>query len=170
MQNRVILSIGTNQGNKLENIKSCFQMIQLEIGDVVSVSNLYLSPSWGFESDDFYNCALILHTDKTAEMVLEGLQYIEKNLGRTEKKREGYEARTIDIDIVDFNGELISIHNLTIPHPQLHKRLFVLLPLKDVSADYVHPIFQKNIEQLLQECEDKGSCESISELELPEKK
>lgn len=169
MKNSVILSIGTNKGDKLANIKSCFEMIQLEIGDVVSVSNLYLSPSWGFESDDFYNCALLLHTDKTAEKVLEGLQEIEKRLGRTEKIGEGYEARIIDIDIVDFNGESISVHNLTIPHPQLHKRLFVLLPLKDVSSNYMHPIFQKNIDKLLQECEDKGSCESISELQLPEK-
>ncbi|MGG7034652.1 MAG: 2-amino-4-hydroxy-6-hydroxymethyldihydropteridine diphosphokinase [Flavobacterium sp.] len=169
MQNSVILSIGTNKGDKLANIKNCFRMIQSQIGNVIFVSNLYLSPSWGFESDDFYNCALLLYTDKTAEKVLEGLQQIEKNLGRTEKTGGGYEARTIDIDIVDFNGQLINIHNLTIPHPQLHKRLFVLLPLKDVSSNYVHPVFQKNIDQLLDECEDKGSCESISELELPEK-
>src|SRR6478735_8382742 len=90
MQNQVILSIGTNKGDKLANIEQCFQMLQLEIGSVIQVSRLYLSPSWGFESDDFYNCALLLYTSETAEQVLTGIKDIEEKMGRAKKSGEGY--------------------------------------------------------------------------------
>src|SRR5436190_13761699 len=161
MQNQVILSIGTNQGDKLANIERCFQMIQLEIGNVVQVSKLYLSPSWGFESDDFYNCALLVHTSETAQQVLAGLQDIEEKMGRAKKSGDGYEARLIDIDIIGFNDEIVAESNLKIPHPQLHNRLFVLLPLKDLLSDYIHPLLNKKIADLIHECEDTGECRVV---------
>ena len=153
----------------MANIECCFQMIQREIGNVVQVSKLYLSPSWGFESDDFYNCALLLHTSESAQQVLVGLQEIEEKMGRAKKSGEGYEARLIDIDIVGFNDEIIVDSNLEIPHPQLHNRLFVLLPLKDLMSDYIHPLLNKKIADLIHECEDTGECKPISDLRLPEK-
>src|SRR6187399_2990485 len=107
MQNQVILSIGSNQGDKLAHIETCFQMIQLEIGNVVQVSKLYLSSAWGFESDDFFNCVLLLHTSESAQQVLSGLKDIEEKMGRSKKSEEGYQARAIDIDIIGFNDEVI---------------------------------------------------------------
>jgi len=166
MENQVILSIGTNQGDKLANIEKCFQLIQLEVGNVVQVSKLYLSPSWGFESDDFYNCALMLYTNLTPEQVLVGLQEIEEKMGRAKKAGEGYEARVIDIDIVGFNDELIDVPELKIPHPQLHNRLFVLLPLQDLLPNYIHPLLNKKIADLIHECEDTGECKAISDLKI----
>ena len=157
----------SNQGDKLVHIKRCIQLIQLEIGNVTRISNLYLSPSWGFESDDFYNCALLLETSKTPQQVLEGLHEIEEKMGRAKKAGEGYEARVIDIDIVSFNDKILDFDNLKIPHPQLQNRLFVLLPLRDVRPNYSHPVLHKNINELINECEDTGICQPISDLELP---
>ena len=169
MQNQVILSIGSNQGDKLAYIERCFQLIHLEIGNDVHVSKLYLSASWGFESADFYNCALLVHTSETAPQVLAGLQEIEEKMGRAKKAGEGYEARVIDIDIIGFNDEIVTLPDLQIPHPQLHNRLFVLLPLKDLLPNYMHPLLNKKIADLIHECEDEGNCIVISDLELPKK-
>jgi 2-amino-4-hydroxy-6-hydroxymethyldihydropteridine diphosphokinase len=82
VQKQAILSIGSNQGNRLENIQNCIQLIQLEVGTVFSVSKLYETPSWGFESDTFYNCAIAVHTHKSAQKLLSGILKIEKKLGR----------------------------------------------------------------------------------------
>ncbi|MFI0489952.1 2-amino-4-hydroxy-6-hydroxymethyldihydropteridine diphosphokinase, partial [Flavobacterium sp.] len=76
-QHQVVLSIGTNQGNRLENIENCMRLIHQEIGTIIKVSNLYESPSWGFESDAFYNCALVLHTYSSAHAVLNAVLKIE---------------------------------------------------------------------------------------------
>ena len=81
-QNQAILSIGSNQGDRLENVQACIQLIQLEIGTVFSVSKLYETPSWGFESDSFYNCAIAIQTSKSAQKLLSSCLKIEKKLGR----------------------------------------------------------------------------------------
>ena len=78
MQNQVILSIGSNQGEKLATIKKCIDLIHNKIGTVVRVSKLYESPSWGFDSDDFYNCAVLLHSNKAAEIILSEILNLEK--------------------------------------------------------------------------------------------
>lgn len=167
MQNQVILSIGSNQGKKLENIEKCIALIHLEVGTVIKVSNLYQTPSWGFESDDFYNCALSIHTEKSPQKVLSSILKIEKKLGRTRKEQSGYEARSIDIDIISFNNDVIKTDNLEVPHPQMQNRLFVLLPMNDLKLDYVHPVFNKKTKDLIKECEDKSECKFISKLKTP---
>ena len=166
-QNQAILSIGSNQGNRLENIQNCIQLIQLEMGTVFSVSKLYESPSWGFESDSFYNCAIAIHTHKSAQKLLSGLLKIEKKLGRTRSSQEGYQPRIIDIDIVSFENETINTATLVVPHPQMQKRLFVLIPMKDLQLEFIHPVLQKTTQELIDICEDNISCKVISDLELP---
>ena len=99
IQNQAILSIGSNQGNRLENIQQCIQLIHLELGSVFKVSKLYETPSWGFESDAFYNCAIAIHTHKSPLKLLSAILKIEKKLGRIRKEHLGYQSRTIDIDI-----------------------------------------------------------------------
>lgn len=167
VQNQAILSIGSNQGNRLENIQKCIQLIQLEIGTVFSVSKLYESPSWGFDSDSFYNCAIAIHTHKSAQKLLSGLLKIEKKLGRIRSSKEGYHPRTIDIDIISFENDIINTATLVVPHPQMEKRLFVLMPMCDLQLEYLHPIFQKSTQELIVICEDKSSCKVISDLDLP---
>ena len=167
VQNQAILSIGSNQGNRLENIQKCIQLIQLEMGTVFSVSKLYESPSWGFESDSFYNCAIAIHTHKSAQKLLTGLLKIEKKLGRIRSSLEGYQPRIIDIDIISFENEIINTATLVVPHPQMQKRLFVLIPMNDLQLEFIHPISQKSIQELITICEDKSSCKVISDLDLP---
>jgi len=166
-QNQVVLSIGSNQGEKLENIKKCINLIHNEIGTVVRVSKLYQSPSWGFESDDFYNCAVLLHSDKTAEIILSEILKLENRLGRTRNDQQGYQARMIDIDIIAFNNESIESENLQVPHPEMQNRLFVLLPMIDLKSDFFHPILNKNIKELLLSTTDKSECKVIAGLESP---
>ena len=167
LQNQAILSLGSNQGNRLENIEQCIQLIQLEIGTVFKVSKLYESPSWGFESDAFYNCAIAIHTHKSPMKLLAGILKIEKKLGRIRKEQLGYQSRTIDIDIVSYENEIVQSETLAIPHPLMHERLFVLLPMNDLQLDFVHPIFEKTIAALIEECEDKSDCNIVSDLQLP---
>ena len=168
IQNQAVLSIGSNQGNRLENIQQCIQLIQLELGTVFKVSKLYETPSWGFESDAFYNCAIVIHTHKSPLKLLSGIFKIEKKLGRIRKEQQlGYQSRTIDIDIISFENEILQTETLEIPHPQMQNRLFVLLPINDLQLDFVHPIFEKTIAVLIDECEDKSVCKIVSNLELP---
>jgi len=166
-QNQVILSIGSNQGEKLENIRKCIDLIHNEIGTVVRVSRLYQSPSWGFESDDFYNCAVLLHSDKSAEIILSEILKLENRLGRIRNDQQGYQARMIDIDIIAFNNESIESENLQVPHPEMQNRLFVLLPMIDLKFDFFHPILNKNVKELLLSTTDKSECKVIAGLESP---
>lgn len=167
-QHQVILSIGTNQGNRLENIERCIEGLHNEIGTVIRVSKLYETPSWGFKSEKFYNCAVILNTHKSAHLILEEVLLLEEALGRVRDTTiEGYQARLIDIDVITFDEEIIASEKLQVPHPEMHNRLFVLLPMRDLNLDWRHPILQKYLHELLVLSEDKSNCKVIQNLEIP---
>ena len=167
-QHQVILSLGSNQGNRLENIERCIEGLHHEIGTVIRVSKLYETPSWGFESEKFYNCAVILNTHKSAHLILEEVLLLEEALGRVRDATiEGYQARLIDIDVITFDEEIIASEKLQVPHPEMHNRLFVLLPMRDLNLDWRHPILQKYLHELLVLSEDKSNCKVIQNLEIP---
>ena len=166
-QHHVILSLGSNQGNRLENIERCLAVIHHELGTVVKVSKLYETPAWGFEGDSFYNCAVFVHTHKEAQQVLEEALAIEKKLGRTRKETIGYQSRVIDIDVIAYDEDIIATETLQVPHPEMQNRLFVLLPMRDLNLDWRHPILQKYLHELVVLSEDKSSCKVIQKLELP---
>lgn len=167
MQHQVILSLGSNQGNRLENIVSCIDSLHNEIGTIIRVSKLYESPSWGFESENFYNCAVVMHTHKTAHQLLEECLLLEESLGRIRQYATSYEARIIDIDVITFDEEIIASEKLTVPHPEMQNRLFVLLPMQDLNLDWRHPILQKYLHELLVLSEDKSNCIVVNNLEIP---
>ena len=169
-QQKVVLSLGSNIGNRLENIQNCIQLIHENIGLVLRVSKLYETPAWGFESDDFYNCALVVHTSFSAEKILKKIATIEKELGRFRKRTDLYEARVIDIDIIMIEDLIVQTEHLQVPHPQMQFRKFVLLPLLDLKIDYNHPVLHQSIEQLYKSCEDQSECELVGDLILPTKK
>jgi deoxyadenosine/deoxycytidine kinase len=98
---------------------------------------------------------------------LSGILKIEKKLGRIRKEQLGYQSRTIDIDIISFENEIVQTETLEIPHPQMQNRLFVLLPINDLQLDFIHPIFEKTISVLIDECEDNSDCKMVADLELP---
>ena len=166
MQNQVVLSIGSNKGNRLQNIEKAIEMLHSEVGTVIKVSGLYESASWGFVGDNFYNCAVLMHIHKPINKILKSIQKIEKKLGRI-KATNGYEDRTIDLDIISFNNEIIALDNLQIPHPEMHNRLFVLLPMTDLKIDYFHPVLNKKLINLIDDCKDNSECKFISDLAAP---
>ena len=166
-QHQVVLSIGSNQGNRLANIESCIDLIHQEIGTVIRVSKLYETPAWGFESDAFYNCALLLHTTSSAQKILNQVLKIEKHLGRIRSNQEGYQARIIDIDLIVFDDEIIDSEKLKIPHPLMQNRNFVLLPLQDLKLDWKHPVFHKSISELLAISPDDSVCTVVQDLKNP---
>lgn len=166
-QHQVILSIGSNKGNRLYHIKSCISLIHKKVATVVKTSKLYETPSWGFQGEAFYNCAILVHTYKKAEDILREILEIEKELGRVRSQSANYENRTIDIDIITFDDQIIETQNLQIPHPRMQERLFVLQPLKDIFPDYIHPKTKKTIKQLVQDCTDSGEFKVVSELKNP---
>ena len=166
-QHQVILSIGSNQGNRLENIERCLQLIHQEVGTVIKVSKLYETPSWGFDSDAFYNCALVIHTFSSANKILTQVLKIEKKLGRIRNEEFGYQSRVIDIDLISFDEDSIDTEKLQIPHPLMQNRKFVLLPMQDLNLDWKHPIFKKSIPELLEISPDQSVCEVIQNLGSP---
>jgi deoxyguanosine kinase len=167
LQHQVILSLGSNQGNRLTNIELCLELIHQEIGTIIKVSNLYETPSWGFESEAFYNCALVLHTSKTPEQILEQVLAVEKKLGRIRNENAGYQSRIIDVDLIAFNSEIINLEHLQIPHPLMQNRKFVLLPFRDLNLDWEHPVLKKTIPELIQVTPDNSVCEVIQKLISP---
>jgi deoxyguanosine kinase len=166
-QHQVILSIGSNQGNKLETIQACIALIHKEIGTVIQVSKVYETPSWGFESDPFYNCALVLHTFHTAQKVLNLALKIEKKLGRIRNSHSGYQSRIIDVDVIAFDEEVIISDKLKVPHPLMQNRKFVLLPFLDLGINWKHPLLHKTVAELLELTPDESSCKVVSILSNP---
>jgi deoxyguanosine kinase len=166
-QHQVVLSLGSNQGNRLRNIELCLQLIHQEIGTIIKVSKLYETPSWGFDSDAFYNCALVIHTFASAEKILQQVLSIERQLGRVRGETLGYQSRLIDIDLITFDSEIIDSENLQIPHPLMQNRKFVLLPMLDLNLDWIHPVFHKKISELLEVSPDESDCAIVQKLKNP---
>ena len=124
-------------------------------------SSLYKSPPSGFEHENnFINQVLIMNTEKDAEEVLQSCLQIEVDLGR-KRTAQGDGARTIDIDVLFINDEVMETENLVLPHPRLHLRKFTLLPLVELIPDFVHPILQKSMQELLVVCEDNSEVSKI---------
>lgn len=166
-QHQVVLSIGSNQGNRLENIQSCINLIHHEVGTVIRVSKLYETPAWGFESDAFYNCALLLHSFSSAQKILSQVLKVEKKLGRIRSDQQGYQSRIIDVDLIAYDDEIIESEKLQIPHPLMQNRNFVLLPMKDLELDWKHPVFQKTVSELISITPDNSVCTMVQELKSP---
>lgn len=166
-QHQVILSLGSNQGNRLENIEQCIALLHQEVGTIIKISSLYESDSWGFESESFYNCVLLMHTAKSPTKLLKNILKAEKKLGRVRNETLDYQPRKIDIDIISIDTQIIESDSLQVPHQHLQDRLFVVLPLKELVADWVHPISKKSISEILDECGDTGNCKTIAKLHVP---
>ncbi|WP_395049969.1 2-amino-4-hydroxy-6-hydroxymethyldihydropteridine diphosphokinase [Flavobacterium sp.] len=166
-QHQVVLSLGTNQGNRLDNVERSLEMIHREIGTIIKISKLYETPSWGFDSDAFYNCALVIHTFSYAHKILEQILNIERRLGRLRGDTLEYQSRIIDIDLITFDEEIIETKELQVPHPLMQNRRFVLLPMLDLNLDWKHPVFHKKIFELLENSPDNSVCTIVQNLEMP---
>jgi 2-amino-4-hydroxy-6-hydroxymethyldihydropteridine diphosphokinase len=137
------------------------------VGTVIKISNLYETPSWGFDSDAFYNCALVLHTYRSANKILSKILKIEKQLGRVRGNVAEYQSRIIDIDLIAFDEEIIDLEKLQVPHPLMQDRNFVLLPMRDLNFDWTHPVYNKKIPELIEISTDKSVCSIVQKLKSP---
>lgn len=162
------LALGSNQGEKFTYLQNAVNSIFEKIGRVLSISHVYKTPAWGFEGDDFLNACLAVETYFPAETVLEKLLAIEREFGR-ERHDNGYTNRTLDLDILLYGHEKILSENLSIPHPKLTERRFVLEPLADIAPDFTHPDFGETVSSLLNETKNKTAIDKISKaLTIPE--
>ncbi|WP_397364792.1 2-amino-4-hydroxy-6-hydroxymethyldihydropteridine diphosphokinase [Olleya sp. R77988] len=160
-QKTVYIALGSNKGDKFKNLQNAIDAIFTQIGNVIAIAKVYQSKAVGFDGDDFLNTCIAVKTTLKPKKVLSKLLQIEKNLGRTPKQTVGYESRIIDLDIIFYDEEQLDEKNLVIPHPEAHKRRFVLEPLLAIAAKIKHPIFNKTVEVLLEECKDKSVLEPI---------
>lgn len=153
---RVTLLIGGNQGDRVGLLKQACDMIGQQIGDIVQLSSIYESEAWGFEAEQsFLNQAVVVETRLEPHEVLGKALFIETQLGRV-RSGNGYSSRTMDIDILFVDNKCIDTPDLIVPHPRIHQRNFVLVPLCEIMPDYVHPILQKTMSNLLKTSLDKG--------------
>lgn len=166
MQHLAVLSLGSNLGDRRENIVRCIELIHAKAGTVISVSKLYETPPWGFESEPFYNGAIAVHTLLSADDLLKTVLSIETEMGRV-RQGEGYQPRVIDIDLISYDDEIIDFEHLKVPHPLMQDRQFVLVPMRDLNLDWRHPILQQHLPELLRQSEDKSVCQLIGKLENP---
>ncbi|WP_443934151.1 2-amino-4-hydroxy-6-hydroxymethyldihydropteridine diphosphokinase [Phocaeicola plebeius] len=149
----VYLGLGTNLGNKEANLRTAIYKLQERIGKQVSLSSFYETAPWGFESDhSFLNAAIGLETSLSPIEILHITQEIEKELGRTKKSVNGsYSDRLIDIDILLYDTLVLQTPELTIPHPLMTERDFVMKPLIEIAGNVIHPTLQKTLSELYQE-------------------
>lgn len=157
----VYLCLGGNIGDTQQYLEQAIDLIDSRIGSVTAKSAIYKSEPWGLDCDQwFLNQVVAVETELEPHAVLEHCLQIESELGRT-RSGNGYEPRTIDIDIIFYGSQIINQPDLKVPHPLMHLRNFVLRPLCDIAPDFVHPTLNKALSQLAAECDDNGECESM---------
>lgn len=144
------LGLGTNVGDKESNLRLAVQQIEKRIGGIHSLSSFYQTDPWGFISEHtFLNAVVHIDTVFSPEEVLQITQDIERNMGRKIKSSAGvYTDRIIDIDILFYGEEIISLPYLQIPHSLLHERMFVLEPLCEIAPNLIHPTLKKSVSEI----------------------
>jgi len=151
----VYLSLGSNIGNRSEHIIAASALINKRIGKVAKSSHFYETQAWGnTDQDPFINQVVLVNTLLEPRKLLEEITYIERELGRERKEKWG--PRTIDIDILFYGKRVIRDKGLEIPHPDLHKRAFILVPMMELDPDLEHPVLNMAIDLLYMDCEDES--------------
>lgn len=149
------LLIGGNLGDRIARLAQARHLLANEAGVIVNESSIYETQPWGFEDQPwFLNQAIELHSSKSPMDLLETIKHIEVEVGRTEAEK--WHARTMDIDILLCGDEIVKQNLLTIPHPLLQERNFVLIPLMEIAADQIHPVLEKSIEEIYTDSRDPG--------------
>lgn len=148
----VYVSLGTNLGDKDNNLRTAVRLMQERIGKVISLSSFYETAPWGFQSEhSFLNAAACIETRLSPEQLLLVTQQIERELGRTQKSSGNvYKDRLIDIDLLMYDNLQIHSDQLVLPHPLMTKRRFVLEPLAEIAPETIHPVTGKTIRELLE--------------------
>ncbi len=155
-QHQLILSLGGNLGNKFQIFHDTYRLIERNIGVIAQFSSIYETPPWGFKSKNiFWNQVVIVSTLLKPMDVLSQINGIEQSFGRNRLPGK-YISRKMDLDILFYDELVMDGNNLIIPHPQIEKRRFVLVPLDEIIPDFIHPRIGIKINELLKMCDDKS--------------
>lgn len=159
--NIAYLLIGGNLGNRSANLKKAILLIDQTCGKIVQTSAIYETAAWGLTNQPaFYNQVIKLQTNLLPELLMEKLLAIESKMGRIRAKKLG--PRIIDLDMLFYNQIVLETEILTIPHPAIAQRRFVLIPFAEIAPLFMHPVYQKTIEDLLIECPDQLDVQKLS--------
>jgi len=150
----IFLSLGSNQGERLENLQKAIDLLAEKVGKINKISSVYQTESWGFKSDSFLNICTEITTNLNPELLWEQIVSIEQLLGRERSETKEYQARIIDIDVLLFEDEIIFSKELIVPHPKMLERKFVLVPLAEIASYFKHPIEKNTIKKCLEKCTD----------------
>ncbi|MGE5518787.1 MAG: 2-amino-4-hydroxy-6-hydroxymethyldihydropteridine diphosphokinase [Candidatus Dadabacteria bacterium] len=154
IRNEAFLLIGGNMGDRLHYLREAIQKIKNSIGEITKTSSVYETAAWGIEDQaKFLNQVLVVHTSLSPKELLESILTIEEQMGR--KREVKYGPRIIDIDILFYDDEVTRSEGLTIPHPEIPNRKFVLVPLAEINPGFIHPVINKTVLELLSLCTDK---------------
>ena len=144
-------------GDRMANIRTARAHIINSIGKILLESSVYESEPWGFKAEQsFLNQVLLVETDLLPLELLEKCQQIENTMGRV-RASDQYISRTMDIDILFYNSEIIEHPQLMVPHKRVHERMFTLYPLNEIAPDYMHPRLKKTVSRLFSECNDTST-------------
>jgi 2-amino-4-hydroxy-6-hydroxymethyldihydropteridine diphosphokinase len=154
---RTFILQGSNEGDSQRFLDLSVRDIEKHIGKIIKKSSTYESEPWGFEAKQwFLNRVIEVETNLEPDKILENLLTIESEYGRKRTDDGKFHSRTLDLDILFVNQLIISSPKLELPHPELHHRLFTLLPLSEIAPNFQHPLFLKSISELLIECSDSS--------------
>jgi len=159
---KVYLMLGGNIGDRMDYLRRCVELLRRDVGPVMALSSVYESEPWGFDDPCwFLNQVAVVETSLVPLALLECIQRIEQTLGRL-RSHDGYQARTMDIDILLYGSQIIHIPGLEIPHPHMAERMFVLQPMAELAPDLEHPALHCTMEQLRERCIDMKQVNKIS--------
>ncbi len=161
IQRSILLSLGSNLGDRFENLQAAVDMLDSKVGAIQTLSKIFETPSWGYKGKTFFNICLEIRTSLSPEALLTATQSIEQKLGRKPKQSKEYEDRIIDIDILFFEDEVIFQPGLIVPHPKALERKFVLLPLTEIAGNFRHPIIGDSIKVCLANCVDDSEIKRL---------
>ncbi len=163
--NIAYLGLGGNEGKVEETLQATCRLINAQAGNIFNASSIYQTAAWGNQNQPpFLNMVIAIKTALSPLFLLETLLKIERIMGRVRDPSQRWQQRKMDIDILYYNDEIINTPQLTVPHPLISNRNFVLVPLCEIAPEFVNPFIGKNTKQMLAKCDDKLDVLSLSKL------
>lgn len=167
LQKRIVIALGSNQGDRLTQLTDAIEYIHQNVATVLRVSPIYETPALGFEGAPFYNAVLLAHSCSEPERIMQQLLEAELEMGRVRIPGQGYADRAVDLDLIAVDELLLETDNLTLPHPRMQSRRFVLEPMAQIYPDWRHPVLEQSTVELLAVCPDDSVVKRVKQVQVP---